>query len=51
MCTNEILESLESPIQALQNDGSLILEFGGVFALESFEVPPITGENRFYDKF
>ena len=42
MCSNKILVSLESSIWALQNDDSLILAFGGDFALESFEVPPIT---------
>ena len=42
-----ILASLESPIQALQNYGSLILAFGGVFSLESVEVPPIN-ENLYF---
>ena len=42
MCTNEILVSLESPIQALQNDGSLVLRSGALETLEAFEVPPIT---------
>ena len=42
MCSNKILVSLESSIQALQNDGSLILQSGAKEALEAFEVPPIT---------
>ena len=47
MCSNEILVSLESSIQALPNHDSLILAFGGVFVLESFEAPPIT-ENLYF---
>ena len=39
--------SLESSIQALPNHDSLILAFGGVFVLESFEAPPIT-ENLYF---
>ena len=42
MCSNERLVSLESSIQALQNDGSLILQSGAKEALEAFEVPPMT---------
>ena len=51
MCANKLLVSLESSIPALQNDGSLILAFGGVFALESFEVPGIMGQNFNVDIF
>ena len=46
MCSNKILVPLESSIQALSNDGSLILQSGAKEALEAFEVPPIT-ENSF----
>ena len=46
MCSNKILVPLESSIQALSNDGSLILQSGALEALEAFEVPPIT-ENSF----
>ena len=40
MCANVILVSLESSFQALYNDSTLILVFGGVFSLESFEMLP-----------